>query len=160
MEISSRSGASARWLNAVGGLPLIVAGAALLYLRLPGMLDGTVSPLEALMPAVFALSGLFFVVRAATLGRHEWIIGDTYLRIRAKSDPDILVYPGQIESLEREIYELGGDSDNGLPCVSLIVGLTDGRIFESPRMFDDGQINRAWRKIEALIAAKGQSIHT
>jgi len=78
MKISSRSGASARWLNAVGGLPLMVAGAALLYLRLSGMLDGTVSPLEALVPVVVALSGLLFVVRAATLGRHEWIIGDTY----------------------------------------------------------------------------------
>lgn len=151
MKISSEAGASARWFNVVGGLALIVASGALLYLRLPGMLDGTVSPLEALVPGVLALSGLLFVTRAATLGRHEWIIGDTYLRIRAKNDPDVLVYPSQIESLERETYVLGGDRDNGLPCVSLIVGLTDGRVFESPRMFDDGQINRAWRRIEALL---------
>jgi hypothetical protein len=78
------------------------------------------------------------------------LIGDTYLRIRAKNDPDVLVYPEKLENLERETYELGGDRDNGLPCVSLVVTLTDGRIFESPRMFDDTQINRAWRKIEAL----------
>jgi hypothetical protein len=150
MKISSKSGASARWLSALGGLALIVANGSLLYLRLPDIIDGTVPPLEVLVPVAVALSGLLLVVSAATLGRHEWIIGDTYLRIRAKKTPDVLVYPGQFETLERQTYELGGDSDNGLPCVSLIVGLTDGRVFESPRMFDDGQITRAWRKIEAL----------
>jgi len=150
MKISSKSGVSARWLNAFGGIALIVAGGGLVYLQVALILDGVISPLKVLLPLVITLSGLLFAVRAATLGLHEWIIGDKYLRIRAKNDPDVLVYPDQVETLERQTYELGGDRDNGLPCVSLVVTLTDGRIFESPRMFDDARINRAWRKMEAL----------
>lgn len=50
------------------------------------------------------------------------------------------------------------DEDNGLPCVSFVLTLKDGRIFESPRMFDDMQISRAWRKVEALMQRRTHTV--
>lgn len=150
MRLSSKSGLTTRFLTFVSGAALIVASA-------PHVLSFMADRGAGLDLTLLLLLGVPVVLMMvwAVIGSHyEWLIGDRHLRIRSRHltswQRDVLIFPEQIDTIDRETHTLGGDSDNGLPCHTLIVTLNDGRRFESPRLFDDAQLTRAWRKLEAL----------
>jgi len=157
MTLRSRSGLGAR-----GVYFLIFAVAALalgryLYLQLPVVQAGDTSVLLLTPHIVVILVLLIGMVWALVGGHEDWVIADRHIRIRSKCltswGRTIVIYPEQIEEIERVQHHLGGDTDNGLPSASILIILKDGQRFESPRIFDDTKISRAWRKVEALMQA-------
>ena len=151
MRIGSKPGFLAWWLNFLVGAALVVTFGYLFWLMLPDVVSGE-SPPARLLPLLFPLvAGLLIMVRSLTARHHEWIIGDNHIRIRSRKPPDLLIAPAEIDSIEREHEVRGGDRDNGLPYVRFVATLKDGRTFASPYMTDDARINRAWRRLEALL---------
>lgn len=151
MKISNKSGFWNPALIFVSGTALTVLAVYNLYILVPQVIDGTLRPAKLVSSVVLLVIALPAMLQAVTGRQDEWIIGDGQLRIRSRKRRDVLITPAEIDTIDREQDVQGGDSDNGLPYVRFVLTLKDRRVFTSPYVSDDAQINRAWRKLEALM---------
>ena len=156
MKLKDDLGATVRILYFLVGVVLGAATIATAYSDWPEVISGKMSPVGFGLLAVIAMPLALFIIVWACVGRHrEWRIADDHVRIRLLSltswQRDLRIPADQIESLVREQYSY--DDDQRRVAYGVTVTLRDGRVYRSPRTFDQGQAEQAWQSLERLRGA-------
>jgi hypothetical protein len=158
MKLKDDLGATVRTLYLLVGVVLAAATVASAWSEWPGVSSGKESPVGFGLLMIIAMPLSLFVIVWACVGRHrEWKIGDDHVRIRLLSltswQKDLRVHAGEIETLTREQYSY--DDHDGRVAYGVTMTLLDGKTYRSPRTFDAGQAEQAWRRLERLKAPAG-----